>query len=173
MADVLKYNIKANGFFSSLPYIAMWIMTMIFGFTSDWGINNKYLSVTNSRKLYTTLSFAVPGCFLIAASYGGCDRVLAVTLFTVGMGFMGAYYSGNILMIGLYTTKYSIRAFRYESQCSRFISKFCWYIDGFYKWNQCYYWNHCCKFNVNLKTLKYLTFDCFLSALHRRCFDTE
>lgn len=93
-SDVLKYNIKDNGFYSSLPYVAMWISTMIFSVISDWCVNRQFLGITNSRKLYTTLSFSVPGAFLVAASFGGCNRALAVTLFTVAMGFMGAYYSG-------------------------------------------------------------------------------
>lgn len=94
MADVLKFNVKENGFYSSLPYVAMWISTLIFSVISDWCITKKYLGITNSRKLYTTLSFTVPGIFLVFASFVGCNRVLAVTLFTVAMGFMGAYYSG-------------------------------------------------------------------------------
>lgn len=68
---------------------------MIFSVISDWCISKGYLGVTNSRKLYTTLSFTVPGVFLVGASYGGCNRTLAVGLFTVAMGFMGAYYSGE------------------------------------------------------------------------------
>ena len=94
MADVLKFNVKQNGLYTSFPYVAMWISTMLFSVLSDWGINKKYIGITNSRKLYTTLSFAVPGIFLVAASFGGCNRVVAVALFTVAMAFMGAYYSG-------------------------------------------------------------------------------
>lgn len=67
---------------------------MIFGVMSDWGIKKNYIGLTNSRKLNTTLSFTVPGLFLVAASFGGCDRIVAVTLFTIAMAFMGAYYSG-------------------------------------------------------------------------------
>lgn len=72
----------------------MWVSTMIFSIISDWCISRKFIGITNSRKLYTTLSFTVPGIFLVAASYSGCDRVIAVTLFTLAMAFMGAYYSG-------------------------------------------------------------------------------
>jgi MFS transporter, ACS family, solute carrier family 17 (sodium-dependent inorganic phosphate cotransporter), other len=95
MSDVLKFNVKENGFYSSLPYVAMWICTMIFSVISDFCVNKNYLGITNSRKLYTTLSFTVPGLFLVAASFGGCNRFIAVFLFTVAMAFMGAYYSGT------------------------------------------------------------------------------
>lgn len=72
----------------------MWICTMIFGVISDWLIKSEKISITNSRKLFTTLSFAIPGLFLVAASYSGCDRTLAVAMFCVAMAFKGAYYSG-------------------------------------------------------------------------------
>jgi len=94
MADVLKFKIKENGLYSTLPYVAMWIMSIIFGTISDWMLTKKWISLTNSRKLFTTLSFTVPGVFLVIASFSGCDRMQAVLMFTVAMGFMGAYYSG-------------------------------------------------------------------------------
>ncbi|CAG9798969.1 unnamed protein product [Chironomus riparius] len=94
MADVLKFKIKENGLYSTLPYVAMWIMSIIFGTISDWMLTKKWISLTNSRKLFTTFSFTVPGVFLVVASFSGCDRMQAVLMFTVAMGFMGAYYSG-------------------------------------------------------------------------------
>ena len=35
-----------------------------------------------------------PAIFIIAASYSGCDRDLAVGMFTVAMSFMGTFYCG-------------------------------------------------------------------------------
>jgi MFS transporter, ACS family, solute carrier family 17 (sodium-dependent inorganic phosphate cotransporter), other len=86
MNDVLKYNIKSTGLFSSLPYVAMWICTISFGYISDYCIKRNYISLTKSRKLYTTLSFTVPGLFLVAASFSGCDRTLATIMFCFAMG---------------------------------------------------------------------------------------
>lgn len=97
MADVLKFNVKQNGYYTSLPYLAMWICTMVFSVISDWCIRKKYLGLTLSRKLYTTLSFTFPGLFLVAAAFVGCNLAFAVTLFTIAMAFMGAYYSGELL----------------------------------------------------------------------------
>jgi ACS family sodium-dependent inorganic phosphate cotransporter len=94
MADVLKFNIRENGLYSTLPYVAMWIMSILFGTISDWTLSKGYISLTSSRKLYTTLSFTVPGVFLVIASFSGCNRMIAVLMFTIAMGFMGAYYSG-------------------------------------------------------------------------------
>lgn len=35
-----------------------------------------------------------PGTFLLAASYAGCDKIIVVALFSIGMGFMGPFFSG-------------------------------------------------------------------------------
>lgn len=35
-----------------------------------------------------------PGVFILAASYSGCDRTMVVAMFTLGMSFMGTFYSG-------------------------------------------------------------------------------
>lgn len=93
MADVLKFDIAKNGLFSSLPYVAMWIMSILFGILSDWMIKKKILNVTTCRKVFTTVSFTFPGIFLVSASFSGCNRAAAVTMFCFAMGFMGAFYS--------------------------------------------------------------------------------
>lgn len=35
-----------------------------------------------------------PAVFIVLASYAGCERALVVTMFTLGMGLMGTFYSG-------------------------------------------------------------------------------
>ena len=55
MSDVLKFNVKQNGIYSSMPYVAMWITSIMFGCFGDWTIKKGYSSVTNSRKIFTTL----------------------------------------------------------------------------------------------------------------------
>lgn len=55
MSDVMRFNVKENGIYSSMPYVAMWVSSIAFGFFSDWIIKKNLLSVTNSRKLFTTL----------------------------------------------------------------------------------------------------------------------
>lgn len=55
MSDVLKFPIKENGLYSSLPYASMWIVSISLGFLSDWMIVKKIINITNSRKLFTTI----------------------------------------------------------------------------------------------------------------------
>jgi MFS transporter, ACS family, solute carrier family 17 (sodium-dependent inorganic phosphate cotransporter), other len=94
MANVLNFPIKVNGMLSSLPYVLMWIVAISSGFLGDWMITNKKITVTNSRKLFTTIASFGPAVFIVLASYGGCNHVLVVILFTLAMGFMGTFYPG-------------------------------------------------------------------------------
>ncbi|KAJ8967622.1 hypothetical protein NQ314_002741, partial [Rhamnusium bicolor] len=72
MSDVLKFNVKENGLWSSVPYIVMWIVSMGSGWLSSVG----------------------PAIFIMVASYSGCDKYLTVGMFTIAMGFMGTFYCG-------------------------------------------------------------------------------
>lgn len=94
MNDVLRFSIKKNGLYTSLPYLFMWIVGISTGFLSDYLIKRNRLSITVSRKLFTSIAAIGPAIFIILASYAGCNRGLVVAMFTLGMGFMGTFYSG-------------------------------------------------------------------------------
>lgn len=55
MTDVLKFDIKSTGILSSMPYIAMWVASVFFGFTSDFGIRKGFYSLQNARKIFTSI----------------------------------------------------------------------------------------------------------------------
>ncbi|CAH2014332.1 unnamed protein product [Acanthoscelides obtectus] len=78
MSDVLKFDVKENGIWSSVPYVVMWLISMSSGWLCDWLI---------------TPSLG-PALFIMIASYSGCDRYLTVAMFTIAMGFMGTFYCG-------------------------------------------------------------------------------
>ncbi|KAH8328115.1 hypothetical protein KR067_004136 [Drosophila pandora] len=94
MANVMRFSIKSNGFYSSLPYVVMWIVALSSGFAADAIIKNGCMSTTNIRKILTGIAAFGPGIFIVAASYAGCNRPLVVGLFTIAMGTMGSYYAG-------------------------------------------------------------------------------
>ncbi|XP_046751152.1 putative inorganic phosphate cotransporter [Diprion similis] len=94
MSNVLKFSISSNGFLTALPYVAMWILSNLSSVLADWLIKRGKMSTTNVRKAFTTAGSVGPAIFLVAASYAGCDRVLVVTLFVIGMGLMGPFYPG-------------------------------------------------------------------------------
>ncbi|CAH0564297.1 unnamed protein product [Brassicogethes aeneus] len=94
MKDVLHFNVKENGVWSSVPYIFMWIVSMSSGWLCDFLIAKGCMGLTFARKFFTTIASMGPALFIILASYSGCDRSLAVTMFTLAMGCMGTFYCG-------------------------------------------------------------------------------
>ncbi|XP_035743008.1 putative inorganic phosphate cotransporter [Vespa mandarinia] len=94
MNNVMKFSIKNNGYLSSLPYLCMWISSLISSWLADKMITSGFMSRTNVRKLGTTIASIGPGAFLVGASYGECDRTIVVVMFTIGMTLMGTFYPG-------------------------------------------------------------------------------
>ncbi|KAK4874858.1 hypothetical protein RN001_014218 [Aquatica leii] len=94
MKDVLKFRIDENGLWSSLPYVVMWLVSVGCGWLCDWLIKKNYMHITFARKFFTTVASIGPAVFIVGAGYSGCDRYLAVALFTIAMGLMGTFYCG-------------------------------------------------------------------------------
>ncbi|XP_065341317.1 putative inorganic phosphate cotransporter [Cloeon dipterum] len=94
MKDVLHYKVGKNGLVSSLPYVAMWSVSLSSGLLADWLLKKKYLSTTNVRKIFTTVASVLPAVGLLVASYAGCNEIAVVTIFCVFIAFMGAFYPG-------------------------------------------------------------------------------
>lgn len=95
MSSVLKFPIKENGYYSSLPYLSMWLFSCLTSWIADWVIVRQYLSTTRVRKIGTTIASIGPGIFIILASYAGCDLAIVVVYFTIGMTLMGTFYPGK------------------------------------------------------------------------------
>lgn len=53
MSAVLKFPIKDNGIYSSLPYLVMWVVSVSTGFLSDYLIVRKCVTITGARKWFT------------------------------------------------------------------------------------------------------------------------
>lgn len=64
MNDVLKFSIKENGLYSSLPYVCMWVVAQSTGFLSDWLIVKNHMSITNVRKLFTAIGMHIMSLFM-------------------------------------------------------------------------------------------------------------
>lgn len=94
MKQVLHFNIKANGSYSALPYLAMWIFSFLISYLADMMISSEKFTHTFTRKMVNTIGQFGPAIALIFASYTGCNPYLTVVLLTVGVGLNGAIYSG-------------------------------------------------------------------------------
>ncbi|XP_028173118.1 putative inorganic phosphate cotransporter [Ostrinia furnacalis] len=93
MSNVLKVNIKKNGLYSSLPYIAMYVMLLFFGWLSDILVVKKILSVRNVRRVANSIGTIGSGTFLIAFGFANSTG-LAVVMLILCLGFHSATHVG-------------------------------------------------------------------------------
>lgn len=54
LSDVMRFDVEKNGLYSSLPQILNFFSSMSFGLLSDICVNKEYLSVRNTRRIFTT-----------------------------------------------------------------------------------------------------------------------
>ncbi|KOC59597.1 Putative inorganic phosphate cotransporter [Habropoda laboriosa] len=94
MNQILKFDMSSNAGVSSMPFLCMWIFTIILSKILAVMQDKKLITVTVSRKIGTLFSSVVPMICLIAVSYVGCNRTLAVILMTIGVTCIGGMYSG-------------------------------------------------------------------------------
>ncbi|KAG8226678.1 hypothetical protein J437_LFUL005492 [Ladona fulva] len=96
MNHVLKFNIQENSGLSSVPFLCMWLFSIVASNRLDWASSNKYITTTVARKLATATASIIPGICLVAVSFVGCDRVLAVLFMTIAVMCIGAMFSGYL-----------------------------------------------------------------------------
>lgn len=53
MKEVLGFSVHDVGLYSSLPYLLMWIVSLISAFLCDYLICKKYFTITVARKIFT------------------------------------------------------------------------------------------------------------------------
>ncbi|KAK3921380.1 Putative inorganic phosphate cotransporter [Frankliniella fusca] len=94
MKQVLRFSIKENGTLSALPYLAMWIFSIVVSVVADWMTWTRGVSLTRTRKLLNSIGMFGPALALVAASYTGCSAPLTVGLLSLGVGLMGGTMSG-------------------------------------------------------------------------------
>lgn len=56
MSDVLQFSMLSNGIMTALPFIALWLSSLIFGFLADWLIRTRRLTLNAERKVFTFIS---------------------------------------------------------------------------------------------------------------------
>ncbi|KAM6184925.1 sodium-dependent phosphate transport protein 1 [Rhynchocyon petersi] len=67
--SVLHINIRENGLLSALPYLIAWICGILGGQMADFFSSRNILSLTNVRKLFTTLGLLLPVLFSMCLLY--------------------------------------------------------------------------------------------------------
>lgn len=112
--DVLHLSIQKNSIYSSIPRIINMFVSIFAGFMSDWLYSTRKISLTNIRKTFVAvgrikihktekkfvsndITFAasiLPGSLALAASYGGCDETLVISLMILTISLQGLDTAG-------------------------------------------------------------------------------
>ncbi|KAK0098467.1 hypothetical protein PV326_008065 [Microctonus aethiopoides] len=94
MNQVLGFKLESNATLSALPYLCMWIFTMLLSKVLSLIVEKKWITVTLSRKIGTFFSSVIPMICLLVVALFGQNRTLAVVFMTIGVTCMGGMYSG-------------------------------------------------------------------------------
>lgn len=84
-----------NAILSALPYLAMWIISLVVCPISDLLINRGYIGVAAGRKIFNSIGHWGPALALIILPYLQ-KEVVAVTVLTIAVGLDGFTYCGYI-----------------------------------------------------------------------------
>ncbi|KAG4066526.1 hypothetical protein HA402_007162 [Bradysia odoriphaga] len=101
LADTLNYDLGSSGFLSGAPYLTMGILVSIAGFLADLFINKRWLTITQVRKYFVSVSSFVQAICMIMAGFL-VDPVWSVVLIILSVGtggFVTCGYSVNPLDI--------------------------------------------------------------------------
>ena len=94
MRDVLQFDMTQNGILSALPYIAAWLFMTAGGQLADLLRAPHRLQTGTVRKLFCAAGLLIPGIFLTAIGFLGCNRILIVFAVVMSIGSSGLAVSG-------------------------------------------------------------------------------
>lgn len=94
MKDILKLNIKQNAVFTALPFLFIWISSILSAYFADFLTNRGIMSVLTARRVWTAFSALIPAALLILVVYIGCNRTMAIIIYSLLMFLHGPFYSG-------------------------------------------------------------------------------
>ncbi|XP_037302943.1 putative inorganic phosphate cotransporter [Manduca sexta] len=99
MSQVLDVDITTNGMLSAVPYIAMYLLSFVFGYLSDLTLKKQWLSITACRKLSNSIGAFGPASALVALTFAPAGNLaVAVLILTLAVGINAGHYTGFLLM---------------------------------------------------------------------------
>jgi len=90
----LGFAIKDNAFLSALPFLCIWLFSILYSSSLDKGIAKHVISRTNGRKLSQLIASIIPAICLIGVCLSGCERKIVVPLMIIATTFFGSMFSG-------------------------------------------------------------------------------
>ncbi|KAF4517149.1 hypothetical protein B566_EDAN006448 [Ephemera danica] len=95
MRGVLNFDLTQDGLLSSLPYVAMWIMSLVLGWGSDELLKRGVWSVDISRKLANSIGLYGPATMLVVLSFVEPHPTTVVAILIVAVGLNAGCIVGH------------------------------------------------------------------------------
>lgn len=92
--NMLHQDIKSNAVLSGLPYLGMWIFSLVVSLTGDTLRKKAILSTQTVRKVANTIGHIGPAVCLLCLSLVECDRGATIALFFIAISLQGGIYTG-------------------------------------------------------------------------------
>ncbi|XP_056641838.1 sialin [Diorhabda sublineata] len=94
MKNVLNFKISENAVLTAVPFLCMWVFSMILSKTLDSLRGKNIINTTVARKVATGFASIVPMICFIILSYLKCQRIVAVVLMTIAVMSIGGMFCG-------------------------------------------------------------------------------
>ncbi|XP_069956909.1 putative inorganic phosphate cotransporter, partial [Cherax quadricarinatus] len=95
--NMLHKDIKSNAVLSGLPYLGMWIFSLVVSVTGDTLRQKGILSTQTLRKVANTIGHLGPAVCLVCLSFVECDRSATIALFVIALTLQGGIYTGYVV----------------------------------------------------------------------------
>lgn len=101
MKQILGFNIQKNGVLSGLPFLCSYVSSVLFCYIADLLQKHNLLTLTNIRKLFTSISQIIPGLliFLIGYLSSSSNIVLVLIIWFIAVTLITASYAGAMANI--------------------------------------------------------------------------
>ncbi|XP_017490694.1 PREDICTED: putative inorganic phosphate cotransporter, partial [Rhagoletis zephyria] len=95
---VFGMNIVSNAFFSTIPYIARWIMSYVYLIFGNMAVARGWLSLTAMRKIANTMALWLPAIFVSGIGFlDDANEALAIALLTLNVSLHAGATMGCVL----------------------------------------------------------------------------
>ncbi|XP_063917404.1 sialin isoform X2 [Zophobas morio] len=94
MKNVLEFEISKNAVLTSIPFLTMWIFSMILSKVLDTLRGKNKITTTTARKIATLIASVIPMICFIILCFIECEREVAVTLMTIAVTSIGGMFCG-------------------------------------------------------------------------------
>lgn len=93
MKNMLQQDIKSNAVLSGMPYLGMWIFSLIVSWVGD-RLRKGTLSTVTVRKLANTIAHVGPAVCLLSLAFVECNRGATIAILFVAVTLQGGIYTG-------------------------------------------------------------------------------